>query len=430
MFQDREQAKEAMPTLRMPDTESGCFAEMQQEDLINTIRAPGSIGWRRMSRLKSRGDVPPKVDGVATNRARSVLLSKEGSELKGFGAHVSRIRRPGNARLSEVIAEYCEQKQKAGRWTLKTSLMQAYRFAAMVELIGDRPIRDLTKDDARVLLWKLHCVPSRIPSRYPGLTVVQAIEAADKNGDLRRLAPASINIWVNEIRSLFKWAIGQEYIERSPMAILRGVAEANEQRRAFTNAELVSFFEVLAESPTDIAMQWVPRLMLYAGLRTEEAAGLRGCDIREESGVWVVDVRQHRDRRLKTAAATRIVPVHESILPQLLARACTVMPRANLWGLEKDSTNIFSNALSKRLSHRLRVAVANRDRLVMHSLRLTFSTRLMEAGVQEHVISKLLGNKIYASTLSGFEAKPDLARLKHAVARLVLPDETLPERLL
>jgi len=214
------------------------------------------------------------------------------------------------------------------------------------------------------------------------------------------------------------------------MGILTGVAGTNEQRRAFTNPELVAFFGVLAESSTDIAMQWVPRLMLYSGLRTEEAAGLRGCDIREESGMWVVDVREHQDRRLKTAAATRVVPVHESILPQLLARACTVTPDANLWGLAKDSTNIFSNALSKRLNHRLRTAVAHRDRLVIHSLRLTFSTRLMEAGVQEHIISQLLGHKIHSPSLGGFETKPNLARLKRAVAELVLPAETLLQPLL
>src|SRR5689334_1244358 len=90
------------------------------------------------------------------------------------------IRHPSAKLLSEVVAEYCALKRRTGRWGPRRALVQDFRFAAVVELIGDKPLRDVTKEDARALFRMVLRIPSRIPVRYPGLTVAKAIAAADK----------------------------------------------------------------------------------------------------------------------------------------------------------------------------------------------------------------------------------------------------------
>ena len=103
-------------------------------------------------------------------------------------------------------------------------------------------------------------------------------------------------------------------------------------------------------------------------------------------------------------------------------------PQLNLWGLEKDSCDIFSNTLSKRLRLRLKTSTTCDSSLVIDSLRRTFSTRLLDAGVQEHVISRLLGHKFDSSAEVGTAREVTLTTLENAMARLVFPAETLPLR--
>jgi integrase len=157
--------------------------------------------------------------------------------------------------------------------------------------------------------------------------------------------------------------------------------------------------------------------MLFAGMRTEEAAKLVPEDIREEQGVYVLDInRQHG--RLKTKNADRLVPIHSSILKELLKYASGRTRGENLWGLKVNNAGIYSASLSKRLNGVLDTACPDNDKLVTYSLRHTFATRLKYADVADSVLDELLGHKVEKLSVGRYGKRYPVEKLQDAVERL------------
>lgn len=163
--------------------------------------------------------------------------------------------------------------------------------------------------------------------------------------------------------------------------------------------------------------------MLASGLRLEEAAKLRPCDIREEQGVFVFDVNTDAGL-LKTASSARLVPIHSALLPSLQALAATQSdPKANLWGLKQDRGGRWSESLSKRLNTRIDAAGIQERGLVTESLRNTFAFKLRAEGVPLSDIAELLG---HSSSRGGhamtarYAGRAELEKLQQAAERLPL----------
>jgi len=323
--------------------------------------------------------------------------------------------------LSAVIAEYEQFKVAGKKWTPKTRLQITSILRVMVELIDDRPIREVSKDHMRALYRLIPQYPSHAVRHYPGLSAPDAIAAADTD-DAARLAPRSQNDYFTHIKSFWRWAVEHEYIDKSPAVILKDVeltASAWDQRPAFKDDELKRYFALLDQEQDDVAMRWVPRLMLFAGLRLEEAAKLTPADIRQENGVYVIDING-KVGRLKTKNADRLVPIHSAILEALLAHVATIAPGANLWGLTPNSAGTFSAALSKRLNTRLDNAVPENEKLVTYSLRHTFATRLKHAFAPDTLLDELMGHKVEGLAQGRYGKRFEAARLKEAVELLRL----------
>lgn len=324
--------------------------------------------------------------------------------------------------LSAMVADYVAFKQAGGKWTPKTTLQLTNLFRVMVELIGDKPVGDVAKDDMRSLYRLLPQMPAHATKRYPGLLATDAIAAADGDGNDQRLSPKSQNDYFTHIKSLWKWAAENDFVEKSPAVVLKDVDEsaAWDQRPAFNDGQLKAYFGAL-KADTDPATLWVPRLMLFGGLRTEEAAKLVPEDIREEQGVYVLDINR-RNGRLKTKNADRLVPIHSVILGPLLKYTEGKSKGSNLWGLKVNQQGIYSAALSKRLNAVLDVACPEDDRLVSYSLRHTFATRLKDADVQAHAISELLGHVVEELSVGRYGKRLHVSRLRDAVEKLALPE--------
>jgi integrase len=322
--------------------------------------------------------------------------------------------------VSKMVADYIAFKTAGGKWTSKTTSQLTNLFRVMVELIGDKSVHDVTKDDMRGLYRMLPQFPTHAPKRYPGLTAVDAIAAADADGQDERLSPKTQNDYFTHIKSLWKWAAENDYVEKSPAVVLKDVDEtaAWDQRPAFTDGQLKEYFGSLKiEATSDPAMLWVPRLMLYAGLRTEEAAKLTPEDVRGGQGVYVLDVNR-RHGRLKTKNADRLVPIHSAILKDLLKYTAGRVRGENLWGLKANSAGVYSAAVSKRLNGVLDVACPEDDKIVPYSLRHTFATRLKYADVADSVLDELLGHKVEKLSMGRYGKRYPVEKLRDAVERL------------
>lgn len=368
---------------------------------------------------------------VLARRLLEVKYETVVAEIKAlYGQPLPRPRRAAGAPsvtpkasplVSTMVSDYVGFKKAGGKWVPKTASQLTNLFRVMVELVGDKPVHEVTKDDMRGLYRLMPQFPAHAPKRYPAMTALDAIAAADADGNDERLSPKTQNDYYTHIKSLWKWAAENDYIDKSPAVVLKDVDEtvAWDQRPAFTDGQLEAYFGVL-KTESDPATRWVPRLMLFAGLRTEEAAKLVPEDVREEQGVYVLDVNR-KHGRLKTENADRLVPIHSAILGELLKYTAGRTRGENLWGLVKNSGGTYSASLSKRLNTLLDRACPEDDKLVPYSLRHTFATRLKYADVADSVLDELLGHKVEKLSVGRYGKRYPVEKLRDAVDRLNVP---------
>lgn len=329
-------------------------------------------------------------------------------------------------RISELCRDYIKTTGTAQSWSGKTLASREQASHLLIDFLNDMPVGEVTRQhmtDAYLLLPRM---PSHFSKRYPKLTPRGTIEAADKKNDQDRYSPKSCNLRLEVWRSLFRYAVQNDVIAKSPADHLKAFAEgkAQDARDAFTDEQLKAFFGLLkAEREERPEHYWIARVMAYTGLRLEEASALRPCDLQKVDDVWCIEVSPEASN-IKTENAARLVPLHSALAEDL--RAYTANQKGeregNFWGLEQDRSGKWSAALSKRMNKRLAKALPGKSRkLVVESLRNTFATRLKQADVQEHVISELMGHVINSLAVGRYGKKLVPSRLREQVEKLNLP---------
>lgn len=207
-----------------------------------------------------------------------------------------------------------------------------------------------------------------------------------------------------------------------------------DKRKALTQAEQDLFLDFLKSEKTPFH-HWYPifAVMLGTGMRVGEVTGLRWCDIDLEQGI--IDVNHtliyynHAENGCyfnvhtpKTKAGTRQIPmldyVKEAFLQEKQYQAdngirCEVTVDGytdfifvnRFGGVQHQGT---LNKAIRRITCNCNDALLNKNsnpkvllpRFSCHSLRHTFTTRLVESGVNIKVVQDVLGHKDVKTTLN------------------------------
>ncbi len=262
--------------------------------------------------------------------------------------------------------------------------------------------------------------------------------------DERGLSPSTMESVQSVLHQLFDMAIDDGYISANPSDnVLKEIKKAHsfktEKRRGLTKDEQNLFLDYLKETP--IYRHWYPifAIMVGSGLRVGEITGLRWCDIDLENEI--IDVNHnlvyfcHRDEAYKkgcyfechtpkTKASIREVPmmgfVKEAFLMQkeyvesvgltcnTIIDGCT-----DFIFLNKDGMTLHQGTLNKALRRITRDCNDEQfeedsspkvllPHFSCHSLRHTFTTRCVEAGVNVKVLQQWLGHEDISTTLNTY----------------------------
>ena len=205
-----------------------------------------------------------------------------------------------------------------------TSRRYNHIFAALEQVIGaHRPLSSLSREDCRKVRDALRKLPVHASKRFPGMTFAEIIEKMDDAEDeVERLAPTTVNSYIQNLNAMMNWAVREEWISKNPAGGLMGANLPRVKRRGFRPDELQTVFDGLAaERKSESWRWWIPLLAVLTGARCNEIAQLRVSDIRREGDIHYIafsrfDASGKRvsDKRLKTEASERLVPLHETIL--------------------------------------------------------------------------------------------------------------------
>jgi integrase len=232
-------------------------------------------------------------------------------------------------------------------------------------------------------------------------------------------SPQTIRRLLSQLRTYWRYLQSLEIVAdgATPFDNLQrqdgGKAERAKKRQPFTPKE-VSRLTAEARSRDDGQLADAVTVLAYTGMRLDELASMRADQVRQ----GCFHIKEDSDG--KTEAATRIVPVHIK-LAGLVKRLCKASKDGYLIsGL--PAGNKYKKrgiSLGDKFS-RLKKDMGFDKRYVLHSLRHTVTTLLIQAGVDQVVRHEILGHeherleeRVYGHGVSLKQKRAAIQKLKY-----------------
>ena len=303
--------------------------------------------------------------------------------------------------ITDAVARFIEHKTTANAATSEKYRSQCLLFIKLIGGSADRRLSSLNADDIRRYTDNLRKLPKKIAPTDP--RSVEDLLLLDGP----RLAPKTVFSHARAVNMFLEWCADQSYPVSAPFAgILKPLLKkpkSPEKEKAFTLNELKTIFGSQRYREGRFRSQseyWLPLLALFTGARQGELCQLHRDDVRrdEKTGIWIFDINERGDKKLKQASSRRQVPIHSKLLElgflDYHAAAKASEAERLFPDLERNPRGEF-NAYSKRFNRFLdelgirSSADAKKD---FHSFRHSLSGRLIEQGDEEYVVNAIIGH--------------------------------------
>ncbi len=183
------------------------------------------------------------------------------------------------------------------------------------------------------------------------------------------------------LSALLNYAIADELIESNPVQVLKlkRVDRSIKKRTNYLPAAKVR--ELLEKSAQDAhPVSLAVHLMIYSGLRKNEALGLKWDDIQQVEGVSCIIIKDPKNGRPHYVPVT---PAIQKVLDRVENKTTFLFPSEQKIDSNFCTVRPTVKRLSKMIQHDFRC----------HDLRRTFATRASEIGIDYLTIKRLLNHK-------------------------------------
>lgn len=313
--------------------------------------------------------------------------------------------------ISQALAVYTAEKLREGSWTEKTKETARSKHDLLVRIVGDIPMREVGPERVRDYKQILQKLPSNINTKplYRSKTIEQILALKPEAG----MSVLTVNNYLAWASTFFDWAERNGYLDRNPFrkTFLKNPKRASEARAAYTRDDLQKIFstpQYRDHSFRHPHYYWLPLLGLHSGARLNELCQLHLKDIRQEDGVWVLDINEtDAGKRIKTRSARRLVPVHPKLIELGLLRYVEQMK-------EKGHTRLFpelkqmrdgSGQAASKWFARYRKPLGlykNTPKKDFHSFRTTLINELKQKGHPEAQVAAIVGHATEGLTYSTY----------------------------
>ncbi|GAK84248.1 integrase [Vibrio ponticus] len=145
----------------------------------------------------------------------------------------------------------------------------------------------------------------------------------------QNLSLKTVRDYIASVKQFYNWLVIMQFAERNPFDLIKVKTDtrlASEQRRRWSDKELLKLFShdnfvgVIGSDHARVNYQrkqqdfWIPHILLYTGARVSEICQLKTKDVVEKDGIWCISINEDGDKRVKTRASVRLVPLHKKLL--------------------------------------------------------------------------------------------------------------------
>lgn len=257
--------------------------------------------------------------------------------------------------------------------------------------------------------WRNHIEPEF--GTWP-LSAVQSwdVEAWVTKLETREVGQETVRSSLRLLRQILRAAVKHKLISSNPAEGVKADAPPPHIDRILTRGEAVKLLKQFAGDDRVFV-----EVLLYCGLRFQEAAGLRRFRVdllRKRLQVAKVQPRKGAEKRPKTDAGVRPVPLTDDLVVQL-SQVIPAPDQELVFTSPEGSRLRYDNWLRRVWQPALKKAKLPDPQPTPHDMRHTFGSWLGEANVPATQIAALMGHKSLRSVeryLHATEARFDQAR--------------------
>jgi integrase len=242
---------------------------------------------------------------------------------------------------AELFVRYFKHMQKAKQVRSRTLLdLQRANKLGLEIIEASRPISRITADEVRGVRDLIANLPvhSDKNKKFKGMTIMQIVQANEEIN-----APLICYTTQNKLFNFFKmplrWATEEELIDSVPGAKIQIVepksdGDVEKPRKPYNDTVLQLIFssplftgcasKSRRSTPGQYVFKdglyWVPIVAFYTGMRLSEVVQLARDDVREEQGIWFIDIRSGvvpktgEIKLVKNKSAARKIPLTNDLI--------------------------------------------------------------------------------------------------------------------
>lgn len=393
-----------------------------QKTALSVLKAHARA-YSDMEKRHKGEDVP--TPSIPVEVSRGPLLSEALKVWKAGGTGEARgARKPGDNTIIEAE--------------------QAVRY--FTELHGDMRLADITRGKAREFRDAIAKVPKGLPANLRKLPLPKLLERDLSAFPLRHAT--TINKTLQIIGGIVSRAAKAGLLDDVSLTFTNPFgkdikydvdADDETSRGILTKADLTAIFtspvyadRLRPDGGGGEAAVWIPLIAMMTGMRLNEIAQLRVCDLRQDEDdgeVWFFDIGRSGGRRTKSKTSIRRVPVHPELvrIGLLKYRAWLIKRGAgtedDLWpDVRSEGKGPRSAAWSKWINRYMREECGiDESGKVFHSFRHTFKRMARDAGLNEEIHDALTGHANKGSVGRSYGAGYSIKPLADAVNALTPP---------
>lgn len=224
--------------------------------------------------------------------------------------------------LSQAFSDYASLR----RLDAKARAQAETALRRFIEVVGDLRGDQLDRSHVKSFVAALLDLPARLPPAERTLPIPE-LRRRYQNSPVRRVAVTTVRRDMAMVQAILEHCVQSGELAENPFAGMKPAkpASGSAPRRPYDATALRTIFSSPLyvgcrsenkrwEPGTMIirdACWWLPLLGAFSGCRLEELGQLRVTDVRQESGIPVLDINTNDPgKSLKSAGSRRLVPVH------------------------------------------------------------------------------------------------------------------------
>lgn len=333
-----------------------------------------------------------------------------------------------NPSLAEAVGAFQAERQATENWTPKTATMWDSRLRLLLDWFDEMPVSDLSREEMMGFFRGLKTLPKNA-SKYKALNGLTMRALVEVEG-FDRISSSTVNQIMQCMSALFAWM----ETDRAKWGITGNVAKglklsntSEVKRVAFSPDDLRAMFSALEWQKRTFLHSyayWLLPLALFTGARINELCQIDLKDFSEKDGHPVISLCTE-GLKGKNKNARRSVPVHPELVRLGLLRHVDLLRTSG-------NRKLFPECIEKRDGHgqdasrwfgkfKTRAGIVD-PRKVFHSTRHSFTSQLLDAGVDEATgVAPLVGHAGGGESSSTYWNEKDIRRFVDFVKLVTYP---------